>query len=223
MSSSISLKCHRQKVKPDPLTGPWKVKWCLLQAAEYFQAKRLIPDIATWIQCYALYMAVVMTKRPERASSMLMYMSSIANLSNKYKWPSWLVYDNSYRQEAAEQGKTDWSKGDGTLHSQCFNGMAKNAERWCSICHSLDHVKENCPLRPPGQSMKRPSPTYSNYPQAKRMHKAKSAPICKKYNRFDGECNFGGKCNYQHICSKCGKWHPASLCQKSDGESSKAK
>ena len=125
------------------------------------------------------------------------------------------MYDNSYRRDAAEQGKTDWSKDDGTLHSQCFNGMAINAKRWCSICHSLDHVKEHCPLCPSGQAMKRPS--------TMRPPPRQNACLRPQANPFDGECDFGERCNYQHICSNCSKHHPASLCHKSAEESSKAK
>ena len=64
----------------------------------------------------------------------------------KFKWPSWVIYDHSYRQDAAENNKTDQSKVVAGLHAQCFNGMAKSAEGWCCYCHSLDHIS---PAGPP--------------------------------------------------------------------------
>lgn len=62
----------------------------ILQAAEYLQAKRLIPDLAIWIQCFSLYAAVILSKFPERRTSLLLYQSTIAKLSQKFTWPSWV-------------------------------------------------------------------------------------------------------------------------------------
>ena len=122
----------------------------LLQTSDFLQAKRLIPDLGIWIQCFSLYMAVILTKQPERATSLLLYQSSIAKLSQKFKWPAWVIYDNSYRQEAADSAKLDWAKIDLSLHAQCFTGMAISSEGWCSLCHSVEHLKHNCPLNSQG-------------------------------------------------------------------------
>ena len=67
------------------LSGPLEGQVVLLHAADYFQAKRLIPDLTTWLQCFALYvaMAIIVTKHPERTTFLLMYMASIAKLSQK--------------------------------------------------------------------------------------------------------------------------------------------
>ena len=109
------------------ISGPLEGQVVLLDAADYFQAKRLIPDLATWLQCFALYVDIIVTKHTERMTSLLMYTASIAKLSQKFKWPSWVIYDHSYRQDVAENNKTDWSKVDAGLHAQCFNGMARSA------------------------------------------------------------------------------------------------
>ena len=49
-----------------------------------------MPDLATWVQCFTLYMV---KQEPERASSLLAYMEEVARASMKYRWPSWVVYD----------------------------------------------------------------------------------------------------------------------------------
>ena len=64
----------------------------VVQAADLAQSRKLIPDMGTWIQCFALYTAVVMVKEPGWATDLLAYMSTIAKASLKYKWPSWIVY-----------------------------------------------------------------------------------------------------------------------------------
>ena len=184
----------------------------LIHASDYFQAKRLLPDVATWIQCFSIYTAIVLHYQPDRATAMLMYMSKISNLSSKFKWPSWVIYDQAIRQEAADSGRTDWSKIDSGIHSQCFNGMAKSGEGWCRFCHSLDHLYESCPLRPIEVPGTKRAASHSTYPTPKRGNM--SAPVCGKYNAFNGKCSFGPSCKYLHICKKCRGEHPVTQCGK---------
>lgn len=189
----------------------------LMQAADLFSTKGAIPDVATWTQCFSVYAAVVLTTHPERMSSMLMYMAGISKLSKKFKWPSWLVYDQNFRMEAAETGKTDWSKIDGGIFAQCFTGMALNAEAWCTICKSVDHVRSSCPCRPADDHTKRQSPFPK--PAAKRYHQSPPSQdtICRRWNRRDSymKCSYGDACVYQHKCSKCmAPDHGATRCPK---------
>lgn len=132
----------------------------LVQAAELLQSKRLIADLATWIQCYAIYAAIVSSQCPDRTPSLMAYMTTIAKASARYKWPSWVIYDLNFRQHAAGMGLSDWSKIDPSLYAECFNGMAVSAEGWCSYCYSTEHVSESCLQKPP--SGKRP-PLASPY------------------------------------------------------------
>jgi len=64
------------------------------------QARKLIPDLATWVQCFALYANALLTHQPNRMSQMMAYQSIIARASAKYKWPSWVIYDQNFWQEA---------------------------------------------------------------------------------------------------------------------------
>ena len=125
---------------PAALTSDVEGKIVLLQAADYVRSKKHIPDLATWMQCFAIYSAVLLTKYPERAQSLLMYSAVIARLSKKFRWLSWIIYGQYFRQEAADTGKTDWSTIDSSIHTQCFTGMSLSAEGWCSICTSMDHT-----------------------------------------------------------------------------------
>lgn len=68
----------------------------VVRAEDLTGARKLIPDLATWIQCFALYMAVITEKEPDRFKSPLAYMTTIAKASLKYSWPSWVVYDLNY-------------------------------------------------------------------------------------------------------------------------------
>ena len=66
---------------PSSLTSDMEGKIVLLQAAEYVQSKKHIPDLAMWSQCFSIYAAVLLMKHPERAQSLLMYSATIAHLS----------------------------------------------------------------------------------------------------------------------------------------------
>ena len=126
------------------------------------------------------------------------------------------IYDNSYRQEAADSAKLDWAKIDPSLHAQCFTGMAISSEGWCSLCHSVEHLKHNCPLNSQvglQDAAKRPA---LHQPPAKRFKEW--PPICRKFNKHDGYCEFMPKCNYRHVCLKCHGPHPETRCQMASGQ-----
>ena len=181
----------------------------LMQTSDYIQSKKLIPDLPTWLQCYAIYMAVVVHHHPERATSMLNYMATIAKLSLKFKWPSWIIYDQTFRQEAAESGSKDWSKIDAGIHAQCFSNMARSVESWCRHCHSLEHLSDSCAFKPTTA----PSPASSKKAvYASSVPSFSSKRVCRNYNFHDGECKFGATCKYQHCCSHCYGSHPRPKC-----------
>ena len=77
----------------------------VVQAADLVNTRKVIPDLATWIQCFTLYMAIVV------------YMAEVARASMKYRWPSWVVYDKNFRQAAAESGLKDWSNIEPNIYS----------------------------------------------------------------------------------------------------------
>ena len=90
----------------------------LVQAADLMQSRRVIPDLATWTQCFGLYMAVITKSQPDRVPELLAYQSLVARASQKYKWPAWVVYDQNFRSEMA--GKTDqsWANVDPGINAQ---------------------------------------------------------------------------------------------------------
>ena len=181
------------KGKIRPLPAP-EGSVILVNTYEYLQQRRLIPDLATWLQCCALYTAVICSRNPGRLTDLLGYMAQIAKASQRFKWPSWVIYDLNFRQEAASRDSTDWAHLDPSLFAQCFTGQAKQNEAWCKVCHSLDHSSDQCPIAPP--PTKRPKSTTNHPSPTPRL----SYEVCRRYNR--GVCT-GEKCRYRHCCSKC--------------------
>ena len=200
------------KGKIRPLSAP-EGSVILVNAYKLMQQRRLIPDLATWLQCCALYMALVCSRNPGRLNDLIGYMAQIAKTSLRFRWPSWVIYDLNFRQEAASRGIPDWAHLDPSLFAQCFTGQAKQQEAWCKTCHSLDHSSDQCPLLPP--QPKRPKPFTSNQPA---LPPRLSQEVCRRYNKEN--CS-GDKCRYKHCCLKCSGAHPASRCPKKPTATSK--
>lgn len=182
----------------------------VVQAAELMQARKTIPDLATWAQCFSLYTAVVAKKNPERVPELMAYQTIITKASQKYRWPSWVIYDQNFRLEAASNPAQAWSKVDPSIYAQCFTGQTLCSENWCMRCQSLEHPSHRCPLRP----LKRPWSAAFGQGSPKQDPAQPSPAACIKYNRYNGDCKFGKQCRYQHICSECGGPHPLSKCSK---------
>lgn len=144
----------------------------------------------------------------------MLHTANIAKLSQKFRWPSWVIYDNSFQQEAAESGRVDWAKIDASLHTQCFHSMALSSESWCSLCHSVDHLKSSCPLKPQGSlPIKRPAP-YHTATAGSKYFKDSTPPTCGSYSKHNGACTFMPECNYRHVCRRCHWRHPEPKCNK---------
>ena len=81
------------KGKSRPLSQAGEGHVVVVQAADLLQSRKIIPDLATWQQCFSLYVAVLTPQQPERIPELMAYQAIIAKTSMKYKWPSWIVYD----------------------------------------------------------------------------------------------------------------------------------
>ena len=208
----------KSKGPPQALEG----QVVIIQAAELNSSKKVIPDLATWSQCFNLYAAVLIKHHPGRARSLFAYSSLIARCSAKYKWPSWVVYDQNFRQEAAESGNVDWAKVDPSIYTQCFTGATQNSvEGWCKRCHSVEHVSDSCPSRPgPSNGSGYSAAGFSSNRRPALSGRKRAAPqsvheTCKRYNTYDGDCRFGESCIFLHRCDNCGEPnHPVSKCLK---------
>ena len=196
----------------------------MVREADLMSSRKLIPDLATWLQCFAIYTAVATENKPELTKGLLAYATTIAKASAKYRWPSWIVYDQNFRQEAADNDVTDWSKVDPSIYTQCFTNTALSGESWCRVCQSVEHNSDSCPSRPSRPSQgpwKRSLSTPPPPPPGKKRpppHSLNAA--CREYNRLDGSCKFGEACIYMHRCDRCAKMgHPRSRCPESGATS----
>ena len=185
----------------------------VVQAADLVQSRRLVPDLATWAQCFGLLTAVVARRQPQKVTDLMAYLAIVSKASQKYRWPSWVIYDQHFRMEAAGNPTQSWAKVDPSLYAQCFTGQARTAENWCSHCQGLDHSSLRCPFKPQkrswGSAFGQPAPAAPGKP----VPPGAGGTVCQKYNRFNGDCHYGKQCRYSHVCSRCGGPHPIQKCR----------
>ena len=179
----------------------------VVQAAELMQTRKIIPDLATWVQCFSIYAATLLAKYPAKTQELMAYQTIIAKASQRYRWPSWVVYDQNFRQEAAGNPHQSWARVEPSIYAQCFTGQAVSAENWCTRCQCLDHTTSSCLYHPRKRQWLNTGGGSSTSTQGRHEQQ-----ICIKYNKFNGDCRFGKECRYLHVCSACKEPHPVSRC-----------
>ena len=163
-----------------------------MREADLASSRKLIPDLATWWQCFAIYTAVLIEEHLERTKGLLAYGTTIVKARLKYRWPAWIVYDQNFRQEAADNTVTDWSKVDPSIYTQCFTNTAISGENWCRFCQSVEHTARSCPSRPSdGAKMRLLSTPLPPPPAKKRPAPHSVNAACREYNRLDGHASTG--------------------------------
>ncbi len=124
----ISQSCHLQKAIS--IQGDGQI--VVVQAADLLQTTKIIPDLATRAQCFAIYVAVRGAHQPNKLADLMGYQSLVARASKKFKWPSWVIYDQNFRQEAAGNDELQWAKAEPRLYTQCFTDQDISRENWCA-------------------------------------------------------------------------------------------
>ena len=65
--------------RPLPQVGDGQV--VVVQAMDLISTWKTIPDLATWLQCFELYVAMVAMVQPQRVSELMAYQAIIAKAS----------------------------------------------------------------------------------------------------------------------------------------------
>ena len=79
-----------------------------VQEADVADTKKIIPDLEVRPQCFGLYVTAL-TPPPNRLQNLMAYQLFIAKCSLKYWWPSWVVYDQNFCLEVANQPDYLWA------------------------------------------------------------------------------------------------------------------
>ena len=202
-------------------------------------ARREIPDILSWIQCFGIYVSVMASKFPGRVPNMLAYQTTLVREARRCGGGGWLAYNTAFWQQAATDALCDWSKLNSPLYPVTFMAQASGKGKCCPHCLELDHVGEDCALSPrprQEQRQRQRSPGLGLPPQSgvegqaqgesrsdigavgrpkprlpRQSGQRTASRACYSFN--DGECRFPKTCRYLHICQQClADDHPATRC-----------
>ena len=121
------------KGKARSLPPYWEGHILVVQLEDLEGSKRLIPDFQTWVQCFAIYATALVARHPDKFMPL---MADMAKNAKKYKWPSWVVYDQNFRIHMATISGMSWSSVNSTIYTQCFlKQEITSAEPWRKICY----------------------------------------------------------------------------------------
>ena len=195
---------NKQRALPHYLEG----RVLLVHMHELDSTKKAIPDFTTWAQCFAVYSAAILQKQPGRAADLMAYFFATASNARRYKWPSWVVYDQNFRQLMAESQDLVWAKTNASLFTTCFIYAQRTQDDWCRVCYSVEHSPTECPYATPQSS------------RSLQEVEPKKGAICRDFNNLKGKgCKWGSNCYRRHICSDCRGAHPKFKCPSRKSES----
>ena len=150
---------------------------------------REMPFLASWVYCFAAYMAVCMEDVMTR--DMLEYCRLIIC-------------------EALQHGGSGWQKYDWMFWCQVatvISGRGAAGGMLCSVCRVMDHSSAQCALTEVQQQLFTPADTQGH-------RSCRSDNICASWNRRS--CAFPETWVFWHVCSICLGDHKMTSCPSAD-------
>lgn len=169
--------------------------------------RREVPDILSWVQCFNVYMAVVISKHPNKVKEMLAYQALIVSESRR-GGRGWRLYDAAFRQQIKSFEAVDFSKINQSLYSTTILAFSGGRQKFCSVCMLTDHTQEECGLH---LNQGRAAVLARESGSTSVRRKRERAGPCYAWN--EGRCTFV-RCRYEHVCSRCGGEHRKLQCRE---------
>ena len=169
----------------------------LEETARSKQKRHTITSINEWLQAFAVYVAIISKKQPDRVPDLMGYQILMLEASNEYKNDCWLAYDRRFRQQAAADPHCKWSNINTTLWNLAFTSQAR-ANR-CKHCFSLFHSSRDCELAPDPATII-PESRYNRPAQGTQRRRRL---ICHHWNvQRTQNCPYPN-CRFEHVCYFC--------------------
>ena len=173
---------------------------------------RAVTDIFTRLQCFASYVSVHDSEKPDLISELIAYMTTILHVSQDFTGLGWVHYDAAFRHLVALSGNTRWSKINPTLYAMYFTGATRSASR-CDLCMATSHKTTECAVLgyPPTDSQSRPhtlEPAVRQLPPS-RLAWRSVGKICRLWSQNSRTFL---QCCHTHVCAFCCGNHPAVSC-----------
>ncbi len=181
------------------------------EAGSHF-TRREVPDILSWIQCFNMYMAVVVSKYPGKTKEMLAYQALIVGESRR-GGRGWRLYDAAFRQQIRSLESVNFARINQSLYSTTILAFSGGRQTFCAVCMQSDHTQEECGLQ---ASMNR-QPTQGRdlgvAAPVRGLDRRKRERVGACYAWNEGRCTFV-RCRYEHVCSRCGGEHRKPQCRE---------
>ena len=145
---------------------------------------REVPSLASWVYCFAAYMAV----RTEdlRTRDMLAYCRMIIREAIRHGGSGWQEYDRTFRCQVAIDPHLAWhSLHPGLQAATVLSGRGAAGGMFCSVCREVDHSSAQFALAVVQQRVFTPT-------GAQGQSSRRSKNICASWNRRS--CTFPGTC-----------------------------
>ena len=156
--------------------------------------KKPVTDIVTWVQCFSRYTAAMAQSFPDCTPGFMSHMITVLKAYAEVEEPAWWEYDEAFCEKMASTGKRSWKGMDVSLYQE--------------LCGSRPRRRAPMPLadtKGTGKTAlgKRPG-------ESKRK-----AHVCWLFN--EGECTYGARCKFPHLCEMCQGNHPKRHCSVKGG------
>jgi len=135
------------KTIPQTVVGDGQL--ILVQTTDLTDSRRIIPSLAVWLQCFSLYIAALSPPQ-DRLCDLMAYQAFIARCSVKYNWPSWVVYDQNFCMEAANQPDRLWAQIFTPKLSQTSWPLQKTGVQSAKVWIMPGHYAQGSLLTSPG-------------------------------------------------------------------------
>jgi hypothetical protein len=183
-------------------------------------ARREVPDLLSWLQCYSMFAAVTCANNPAKTREMWAYQSLMIGEARRCGGRGWAMYDSAFRQQMASRGDGDFASLNQSLYSTTFLAYGGRG-KFCGTCMMSDHAQEECALNPTRalpivQIREQEGRRDTRGTDNRRQRGRRPGPPCYAWN--DGHCTYSN-CRFEHVCSSCQGNHRRSACRARAGDS----
>ncbi len=112
------------------------------EAGTHF-TRREVPNFLSWIQCFNMYMAVVVSKYPGKTKEMLAYQALIVGESRR-GGRGWRLCS---LPTARSLDSVNFARINQSLYSTTILAFSGGRQKFCAVCMQSDHTQEECGLQ----------------------------------------------------------------------------
>ena len=177
--------------------------------------RKMITSMYKWMEAWGHYEVTLVSRYGvDLYYELASYRAFILSLTNKYKIPFILTYDERHRAALGRARSFDFSYFNNQLFVTIFDVGSLRTSTKCAKCASVEHSSKECPFR--GSA---PAGGVNHQASADRAKSGRQAidpnEVCIRFQ--DGTCRFK-KCPRKHCCLLCGGPDGAKSCTNCAGK-----